>query len=144
MRPEFTRLKQDCTADFKKLSLDAGAIITLTIDKAALTQKRDDLIADKTKIDAALSPTADTSLVSQKAACKERIKALQDKLDAPNKRYQAYQEALKAWEQQKQLIEGEAEKPDTLKFYEAQLKYIKEQLPQEIAARTGAAARARP
>lgn len=129
----FTRLKQECTADFKKLSLDAGAIITLIIDKAALTQRRDDLIADKAKIDAALSPTADMSVVSQKAACEGRIKALQDNLDAPNKRYQAYQEALKAWEQQKQLIEGDADKPDTLKFYETQLKYIKEQLPQEIA-----------
>jgi hypothetical protein len=60
------------------------------------------------------------------SACGERIKALQDKLDAPNKRHQAYQEALKGWEQQKKLIEGDIEKPDTLKHIEGQLKYIKE------------------
>lgn len=133
---EFMRLKHECSADFKKLSLDVGTMITLTINKAALTQKRDDLIADKTKIDAALSPTEETSLIGRKAACERRIKALQDNLDAPNKRYQAYQEALKAWQQQKDPIEGDATKTDTLKYYEAQLKYIKEQLPQEIVAVT--------
>ena len=131
---EFTRLKQECDADFKKLSLEVGAIIKLTIDRATLTQKRNDLIAEKDKIDAALSLTSETSLVSQKAACQGRIKALQDKLDAPNKRYQTYQEALKAWEQQKQPIEGDAEKADTLKYYESQIKYIKELLPKEIDA----------
>jgi wobble nucleotide-excising tRNase len=55
-------------------------------------------------------------------------------LDAPNKQYQAYQEALKAWEKGKQLIEGDADKSDTLKYFQAQIKYTKEQLPQEINA----------
>jgi predicted ATPase len=131
---EFTRVKQECASDFTKLSLDVGTIISLTINKAALTKKRDDFIAEKTKVDAVLAPMEKTSLLGQKAACEGRIKALQDNLDAPNKRYQAYQEALKAWQQQKELIEGDAEKADTIGYYEAQLKYIKEQLPQEIAA----------
>jgi len=131
---EFTRIKQECDADFNKLSLDVRAVISLTIDKSPLTQKRSALVAEKENIDAALSPAEETSLLGRKTACQDRIKALQDKLDAPNKRYQAYQEALKAWQQQKELIEGESTKADTLKYYEAQLKYIKEQLPQEIAA----------
>ena len=131
---EFTRLKQECAADFTKLSLDAAAIITLTIDKATLTKKRDDLILEKEKMDADLSPTSETGLLGQKSACEGRIKALQDKLDAPNKRHQAYQEALKTWEQQKKLIEGDIEKADTLKYYESQLRYIKELLPKEIEA----------
>ncbi|MFZ0692955.1 MAG: AAA family ATPase, partial [Alphaproteobacteria bacterium] len=131
---DFARLKQECAADFKKLSLNLEAIITLTIDKAVLTQKRDGLVADKAEIDAALSPTAETSVLTQKGACEGRIKALRDKLDAPNKRYQAYQEALKGWQKQKEVIEGDAEKPDSLRYFEAQLKYIKEKLPQEISA----------
>jgi predicted ATPase len=131
---EFARIKQDCAADCKKLSLDVGTIITLTIDRTALTKKRDDLLAEKAKVDGALSPTEDSSLFAQKAACEARIKALQEKLDAPNKHYQAFQEALKTWQQQKELIEGDAEKADTLRWYEGQLKYIKELLPQQIAA----------
>jgi hypothetical protein len=108
--------------------------VGLTINKAALTQKRDALTREKGKIDAALLPSTETSLPSQKAACLGRIKALQEQLDAPNKQYQAYREALKVWEQGTQLIEGDAEKPDSLKYYDAQIKYIKEQLPQEINA----------
>jgi predicted ATPase len=131
---EFTRIKQECAADCKKLALDIGALITLTIDKATLTQKRDDLLAEKAKVDGALSPTVDASLLGQKGASQARIKALQEKLDAPNKHYQAFQEALKAWQQQRELIEGDAEKTDTLRGYEAQIKYVKESLPLEIAA----------
>jgi predicted ATPase len=131
---EFDRLHQDCDPDFKKLSLDLASIVTLTIDKAALKGKRDDLVTEKNKVDALLSPIADASLVQQKTACQARIKALQDKLDAPNKRYQAYLESLKIWQQQKEVIEGASDKPDTLKYYESQINYGKEQLPKEIDA----------
>jgi predicted ATPase len=131
---EFARLKQETDADFKRLSLNVDAIVTLTVEKGTLTQKRDTLINDKGHIDAALLPGTETSLPDQKVACLMRIKTLQDQLDAPNKQYQAYQEALKAWETGKQLIEGDADKPDTLKFFQAQIKYLKEQLPQEISA----------
>ncbi len=131
---EFTRLTQECAADCEKLSLDIGKLLTLNIDKAALTEKRDALGAEKVQVDAALAPTEESSLLGQKSACEGRIKALQDKLDAPNKQYQTYQSALKAWQQQKDLIEGDAGKTESLKWYEAQIKYIKEKLPTEIAA----------
>jgi ABC-type lipoprotein export system ATPase subunit len=129
----YTRLKQETEADFKKLSIDVNTLVTLKIDKTTLTKNRDALIAQKSKIDSDLSENVENSLTNQKTACLARIKALQDKLDAPNKQYQKYKEMLKAWEQQKQLIEGDANKADTLKYYEAQLKYIKEQLPDEIS-----------
>ncbi|HEY7248511.1 MAG TPA: hypothetical protein VH678_32000, partial [Xanthobacteraceae bacterium] len=135
-KAEFTRFKQECDADFGRLSLDMGAIVTLTVDKSALTKKRDGFVAEKRAVDTALSPLENTSLLSQKVACEDRIKALQDKLDAPNKRYQAYQQALKVWQDQKDAIIGRADKADTLRYYEAQIKYIKEQLPGEIAAIT--------
>ena len=131
---EFARLKQESAPEFKKLFLDIEAIVALTVDKVPLTHKRDALIADKVNIDVALSPDKETSLSNQKTVCLGRIKALQDKLDAPNKRYQAYREALKTWEQGKHLIEGDADKSDSLRYFEAQIKYIKEQLPQEIKA----------
>lgn len=133
---EFARLKQECATDFGKLSLDMDAIVTLAIEKSPLTQKQTTLAAEKGAVDAALSPTEENGLPGQKAACEGRIKALQDKLDAPNKRYQTYQEALKAWQEQKDAIVGGADNADSLKYYEAQIKYIKEQLPGEIAAIT--------
>lgn len=132
LEAEYTRLKQETEEDFQKLAIDMNTLLILTIDKPVLTKKRESLTAQKTQIDNALSENVENSLANQITACNGRIKALQDKLDAPNKQYQRYKELLKAWDQQKQAIEGDAEKTDTLKHYEAQLKYIKEQLPNEI------------
>ena len=42
---EFTRLERECAAEFRKLELDFDEVITLTIDKAPLTKKRD--LADR-------------------------------------------------------------------------------------------------
>jgi hypothetical protein len=106
---EFTRLKLECAADFGKLSLDMEAIVTLVIDKSPLTEKQNGLAADKGAVDTTLSPTGDSGLPGQKAACEGRIRALQDKLDAPNKRYQAYQEALKVWQEEKDAIIGSSD-----------------------------------
>lgn len=131
---EFSRLKQESGGDFKKLSLEVEEIVAVTINKAALVQKREDFSATKIAVDVALLPDMDKSLVGQRTACFERIKALQDKLDAPNKQYQAYQELLKAWEQRKGLIEGSAETADSLKYFFAQQEYVKECLPQEVTA----------
>lgn len=131
---EFTRLRQECAADFGKLSLSMEAIVTLVVDKSPLTEKQNRLAAEKGSVDTALSPTEDSGLPGQKTACEGRIRALQDKLDAPNKRYQTYQEALKLWQEQKDAIIGSSDKADSLKYYEAQIKYVREQLPGEIAA----------
>lgn len=130
---EYARLKQECAADCGRLSLDISVLVKLTIDKTPLAQKRDALISEKTNVDNALSAAVESSLIAQKEACADRIKALQDKLDAPNKRFQAYQEAVKGWQQQRDAIEGDSEKPESVRGLEAQLKYVKEQLPQEIA-----------
>ncbi len=131
---DFGRLTQECSDEFQKLSLDIEKIISLTVDKEPLIQAREGFLAEKTKVDADLSPAVDTALPAQRAACLERIKALQERLDAPNKRYQAYQGALKVWQQQKDAIEGASGKVDTIKDYEAQHKHIKEELPKEIEA----------
>lgn len=106
--------------------------MSLTVDKAALTTARDRLMSEKTLVDAALDDTGTGSLPAQKAACQQRIAGLQGQLDAPNKRFQEYNEALRFWQEKGLLIEGAADKPDTLKGYEAQLSYLKAGLPGDI------------
>ena len=41
---------------------------------------------------------------------------------------------MKVWDTQKKAIEGSSDIAGTLKFYEAQLKYIKDKLPSELTA----------
>ena len=55
---EFTRLKRESAVDFKKLSLDVETLVTLSIDKAQLTGKRETFAAEKAKVDSALSETS--------------------------------------------------------------------------------------
>ena len=132
---EFQRLKQECAADLQKLSLDVDDAHHADIDKAALTKKRDALIAEKDGCRRrAVACRRDKPARHRRPLALSRIKALQDKLDAPNKRYQDVSRGAQGLAAAEAIIEGDADKTDTLKYYEAQLKYIKEQLPVEIEA----------
>ena len=130
---DFERLRQESTAEFAKIGLKFDEIITLEINKDPLTQVQKSQTSEKAKVDATLALDTDTSLLMQKKECEARIEAIQEKLDAPNKRYHAYRNALNIWQDQKKNIKGDTDATDTLKFYEAQLRIIQEELPQEIA-----------
>lgn len=129
---EYARLGRETSDDLQRLGLELGKLVTVTIDKSMLVAARKKLTEDKTAIDGVLDGGAPDSLPSQKAACLERITALQGQLDAPNKRFQEYNEALRAWNEKAALIEGSPEKGDTLKGYEAQLAYLRTGLPADI------------
>ena len=119
------------------MSLDISNIVRVTIDKSSLAAAREALSTEKTGVDEMLSEDQPTGLPQQAAACKGRIKALQDSLDAPNKRYQKYLESLKAWEAKKLAIEGSPDSPDTantLQYYDAQIAYLQTTLPGELNA----------
>lgn len=129
---EYARLERETAPDLAKLDLKLSALVTFAIDKTALTAARSKLIAEKTVVDTALDEAGTESLPAKKAACLSRIAALQNQLDAPNKRFQEYNEVLRAWQDKAQQIEGAADKPDTLKGYEAQLAYVRSDLPKDL------------
>lgn len=129
---EYARLNRETASDLEKLGLFLASLVSLIVDKTALIAARDKLAAEKAVVDAALDDTGSDGLPARKAACLDRIAALQGQLDAPNKRFQEYNEALRAWQEKGQLIEGAAEKPETLKGCEAQLSYLRAELPGEI------------
>jgi len=129
---EFQRLERETGPDLEKLGLALSGLVKVTVDKSALVEARTKLTADKTQVDAALDDDDDASLLAQKAACLTRIAGLQSQLDAPNKRFQEYNDALRAWQEKALLIEGAADRPDTLKGLEAQLAYLRADLPADI------------
>ena len=130
---EFKRVKQECSGELEKLDLSFDEIITLTIKRSPLKTKHGAMVSEKSTIDEALVAGTDASLIDRKTACEGRIKNLQDKLDAPNKRYQTYKAALKAWQSRGKAIEGDSETAETRKYYEAQLRYITEDLSKDVA-----------
>lgn len=74
------------------------------------------------------SSSSSTGLYAQQQAVLDQIEVLKDQLDAPNRQYQEYLQELSSWEARKAEIEGTADKPDTLRYLEAQLAYIEGQL----------------
>ena len=131
---KYQGLIQETQNDVAALSLAIDDLITVKIDRTPLATVRDGLVSEKTAVDTSLADDQAGSLPRQVAACRHRIKALQEKLDAPNRRYQEYLEAVTLWKQQKQDIEGIANKPDTLAYFDAQLAYLRDTLPSEIKA----------
>lgn len=131
---EYKKLVQDTQADVKTLSLAIGSLVTVTVNREPLTALSTTLVAEKAAIDLLLSQDAANGLAQQAQSHRQRITDLQERLDAPSRRYQQYLEAKAAWEQRKQAIEGSAEQPDTLAYFDAQLEYIKLRLPAELQA----------
>jgi ABC-type lipoprotein export system ATPase subunit len=130
---EFARLERETDADLQKLGLDFKSIISLATNKQILAQARTTFGAEKTVVDSDLLPETPAGAVAQKSTCLDRIKLLQDQLDAPNKQFQRYNETLRLWQEKTQIIEGDADKADSLKWYEAQLAYITADLPKDLA-----------
>ena len=131
---DFARLKQDCSSDLVRLGIALADILDLKLDKSKLVEKREGLLKEKDTIDATLSPTSGESLLLKIEGYKNEIKALQDKLDAPNRRYEEYQEAIKAWQEKTGAIEGSDAEPETLRYYKAQVAFIEQMLPKEMEA----------
>lgn len=130
---EFARIKEECESDFQKLSLNFGEALSLKVDTTMLSGRREELVNDKNAVDEVLSPERDGSLLLQKADSVARMKALQEQLDAPNKRYQEYQAAQLTWDQEKQRLEGDPEQPDTLSYYRTEVARLTEELPKQLA-----------
>lgn len=130
---EYTRLQRETETDLQRLALDFAAIVNLTVHRELLVKTHDELTIQKEQVDTDLSPESATGAVREKTTCLERIKSLQDQLDAPNKQFQRYNDALRLWQEKTLAIVGDTEKTDTLKWYEAQLHYIATELPNDIA-----------
>jgi ABC-type lipoprotein export system ATPase subunit len=125
---------QQSAPQFAVLELDVATIINLTINRAPLTAKKTELATAKGQADKALSADDPKSLPNQQKSITDKIATLKNQLDAPSKRYQTYLQQLRVWEARKNEIEGAADIAGTLRYFEAQLKYLENKLPQEIEA----------
>lgn len=134
LESDFKAQKQQSAVAFTSLGLDIDDIVKITIQRKPLLDKKADITTEKAAVDLQLAPSGADSLIVKHATVQAMIDGLKNQLDAPNKLYQTYVQALAAWEQRKAEIEGTAEQVGTLRYYEAQLEYIAQKLPAELAA----------
>ena len=81
---------------------------------------------ERIEIGLTLDPAYPTSTAQTAVELQVSIRALSDKLDEPNRRYQGYELALKAWQKQRSAIVGDSETPDTAEYFEATLRELDE------------------
>jgi chromosome segregation ATPase len=105
--------------------------MAVTLNKTPLTERRKALVTEQGQVDASLDPKQPNSFFHKKAEIEDAIRKLQDELDEPNRRYQAYETALKAWDTQRLAIIGSKDGLDTVAYYEAQLKDLDE-IPDQL------------
>jgi energy-coupling factor transporter ATP-binding protein EcfA2 len=79
---EYERLVNDTRVDVTALGLTMESMVTFTVNPKPVTDLRETLTALKVSVDASLDTNLAASLPQQIAACKARIKALQERLDA--------------------------------------------------------------
>ena len=111
----------DSQADLSSLGLSADQILQVKSDKAPLSEKHDAIVEERRVIDLSLDPANTDGLLNTKAQIEAKIQDLQNALDEPNRRYQAYEAALKAWETARAAIIGDKQSPDTVVYYEGDL-----------------------
>lgn len=111
----------ESAADLQLLGLSADQVLKVESHKRIVTSKRKASVLAKEGQEALLDITKPDSLTKKKSIIEMEITGLREKLDEPNKKYQVYLAALKAWETQKAAIIGTNMDVGTITFYKEQL-----------------------
>lgn len=121
-------------ADLKTIVLSTEDILTVSVNKQPLLERRKAFSGQKAKVDENLNPSKADSFTQKKLQAEEQIEKLKVKLDEPNRKYQAYSAALKAWERQRDEIIGSEVTLGTVRYLENQFKEL-DGVPEELRQR---------
>lgn len=129
---------------FSKYGLEISEIIKYEINDNSIKQKikeqekKQQELKDKLLTEEEINNLKDlsedkkallnNSLRVKEKELKEKIEKTKSQLSEPQKKYQQYLEELKKWNIKKSEIEGDENTPDTIKWFEKEIKYIEEQI----------------
>jgi ABC-type lipoprotein export system ATPase subunit len=133
LKERLRREEQSVTADLALLGISWVDIVALQINSAPLVDARAQLTADRATVGALLADSGERSLRAKLGACIGAANVLQEKLNEPQRKYQAYLEVRKEWEAKKAEIVGDEETPGSISDLEALLKELGE-LPAKLGA----------
>ncbi len=102
----FQTFKKDILADLQTLKLPLADIASVTVTREPVNKLLGELKKARTDIENQLSASFQGSLEQQKREIVAAIVALEAKLDAPQKEYQAYLDLVKIWTARRDAIAG--------------------------------------
>ncbi len=121
---QYDLFKSECKAIAEVLSLNVDDIINLEIKKKDIEKLNTESWASYTAKSDMLKEDNEDGPFFKKQQLQKGIDALRNKLDQPNKEYQAFLKEKAEWEAKLKAIEGAESTPDTIKFYEKQIEEI--------------------
>lgn len=110
-------------------------IFSYKIDTSKISDLLNNTNSRLTEIEQALNSDFPNSKKSKLNALNIQLLKDQEILDAPAKEQQKFLDELRHWTSKQKEIEGSAEVEGSLKFYEAQLQYLNDRLPGELASK---------
>lgn len=124
---------RDLTVDCERLGLNAQNLISITINERPLIDKQQEISNARQTVDEILDPANSSGALVKRAELVQNINALQNQLDEPSRKYQAYLRASEDWERHYNELVGDETTVGTLKFFEKQLSDLKA-IPARLAA----------
>lgn len=132
-KTQFRAFKAQSSVNCSVLGLDFDNIVKFDINEEPVKALKDDLDGQaRTKADL-LDKTNENGPRFKVDVLEKHIAQLKDKLDEPNRRYQAFLKATKDWETRKLAIVGDKDTPGTLEYIKHLLKLL-EHLPRQVEA----------
>ena len=135
----FSRLKEyvgSAKNDVQKLLNDfdfkADDVITFSLNETLIEERNNRLDRIYQNIQEKINPENPDGLEKKQKEISEKLQEKRNKLGEPNRLYQKYLDDLKQWEIRCAEIKGNADTPETVLFYEREIKYLTESLDGDL------------
>jgi len=136
---ELIKFKNDIAESVSDLGVDVNKIISIQTDLTQLDQVLATNKSTLTHLESLLGEevgdldgASQETLYEQLHKNENNLKVEKGKLDSEQQSYQVFITAKEIWEKERNSIIGAADLPGTIRFYEAELKFLKEELPKEL------------
>lgn len=132
---------------FSKYGLNIGEVIKFEINEGIIDSKIKEYQDKQRELSYKLSTEDDLqsinkdekdkivqkSLILQENKLMKEIKKIEEHLSEPQKKYQKYLEENEQWNERKKEIEGDENKPDTIKWYKKELQYLEKEIEKDLS-----------
>ena len=123
----------ESVTDGSALGLDIRRLVILTADRQPISAVKTNAVQRSRALRDSLDAEVAGSLAQKRREVSARTEATRSNLDEPNRRYQEYLHQLADWQKRRDMIEGSASNPGSVKGLEAKL-FALSDLPTEITS----------
>lgn len=124
--------KNDVQNLLGNLELSADDIIYFSINETVVEERNNRLDRIYQNIQGKIDPENPDGLEKKRKIILEKLQEKKNKLGEPDRLYQKYLDDLNQWKIRCDEIKGSADTPETILFYEEQIKYLTESLDGDL------------